>query len=386
MSIILSTGIGKAIFNLAVPEIDFAKYLLYIIWQSFFIAIFQVYQNLLRAQQRSKTYVYTQLAYFLLTTALVMYLVVVLKQGALGQIKANFFSSLFLCIFALFTIIRQYGLKISIPHIKDALLFGLPLVVHLLAAWGVSKIDRIILGNYRDIASVGIYDLGYKIALGISVITSAINFAWSPLFYETANQDKQAKQIFANIFNLYFFGISFIVLAISLFASDIVKLIATPAYFDAYKIIPFIALGYLLQGVYFMRVTPIFYKDKTKVLAILTLISAGINISLNYLFIKSLGMYGSAMALIGSYLFEAVATHIVSQKIYHIKYESRKILSLFGLLLVGLYIATKTNYPNFMISSLFNGLILALFFGFSIAIGIIQTSQLKKTYLLVKRK
>jgi len=57
-------------------------------------------------------------------------------------------------------------------------------------------------------------------------------------------------------------------------------------FYSAYKYVLWIALGYAFQGMYFMVVNYIFYGKKTYILAWVTFTSAGINIVLNYFFIK----------------------------------------------------------------------------------------------------
>lgn len=386
LALFLSSQIGQIIFNLLLPDISFNKYIILVIWQAFFIAIIHLYQNLLRAEQKPKKYVIIQLTQFLLNTSFVIYFIVFLNQGAEGQIKGFLIANFLTAIATIYAFIKRFGIYFSSSYLKKALFFSLPIVVHLLSGWTLSKIDRIILGNLRDSTTVGIYDLGYKIALVIGIVTSAINYAWTPIFYETATNDKNAKQVFSDIFNVYLFSISFLVLAVSLFGSNIVKLIAPINYHSAHQVIPFIALGYLLQGIYFMRVTPIFFKEKTKILAFITPLSGGINILLNYLFIKNFGMLGSAYAFILSFLFQVVLIHYVSQKIYLINYETKKIVLFLTILSIGVISSTFIKTDRLFISIFINSLILAIFAGFGLLIGIIKPSQIKKTYLLIKNK
>lgn len=381
---ILSTQIGKSLFDILIPGINFEKYIVLSIWYSYFLSIIQIFQDLLRSQQKVKSFVILQFGTFLSTTALIMYFVIFRNLGALGQILGIFSSSFLTFIIIILVIIKNHGIHFSIKFIKEGLSFGLPLVIHLLSGWAVSRIDRILIGRFEGSDQVGIYDLGYKIGMSIYLITSAINFAWTPIFYENAKNS--SREIFSKIFNAYFVIISFIVLNISFFSKEIISLISPEQYLQAYKIVPIVSISYFIQGIYYMRVTPIFYKEKTKKLAYSSLFSGVINIILNLILINRIGIYGSAFSLLISQAIQLIVVHLISQKIYKISFEKAKLSVFFVQFILLIFIFSIISFSNQYVEFCLKIIVSLFSFLFSIKIGLIERADLLSIKNMFRKK
>ncbi len=386
-SIILSTIVGEKIFYSITPNVNFSEYIIPVIWYSYFLTIIQLYQELLRAEQKSKLFVFTQLFTFFISTLLIIYLIIYKKLGVSGQILGSFYAYSIIYFFIMLSVIKKYGLILSKKHIFSGISFSLPIVIHLVAGWAISKIDRILLSRQMGVSEVGIYDLGYKIGMSVYLITSAINFAWAPIFYEEANKKHNDKSIFSKIFNIYLILIGIIVLIISAFSIEIIKFISSDQYVGANKIVLVIAMSYFIQGIYFMLVTPLFYKEKTHKLAIISVFSSIINVILNFLLIGKIGLLGSGISLLISQLFLVVFVHLASQKIYKINYEYRKILLFIVLLLIGLFITTKYTNSNNILQTLIKLIVISIIFLSSFYLKLIKKTDVKEIVLIFfKRK
>jgi len=90
----------------------------------------------------------------------------------------------------------------------------------------------------------------------------------------------------------------------------------------AYKYVLWIALGYAFQGMYFMVGLYIFYVKKTYILAWVTFSSAGVNIVLNYFFIKANGAIGAAQATTITFFVQFIMVWILSAKVYEMPWRN----------------------------------------------------------------
>src|SRR3546814_3702829 len=72
---------------------------------------------------------------------------------------------------------------IDISAIRASLIYGLPLVANEVAAVTLGSIDRVMLKHMLgDFASVGIYTIGYSLAINVSLFMSAtLNEAFIPV-------------------------------------------------------------------------------------------------------------------------------------------------------------------------------------------------------------
>jgi O-antigen/teichoic acid export membrane protein len=127
---------------------------------------------------------------------------------------------------------------------------------------------------------------------------------------------------------------------VSVLSPEIVRLLSRrEAYWDAWQVVPFIALSYVLYGLYFQGAVGINLEKKTKVLPFVVGTAAVVNLALNYLLIRPWGMMGAATSTLLSYLLLVILVFRVSQRYYAISYEWGRLFRL-GALAGGLYLAS----------------------------------------------
>jgi O-antigen/teichoic acid export membrane protein len=146
-----------------------------------------------------------------------------------------------------------------------------------------------------------------------------------------------------------------------LLIKDVITIVADPLFFEAYKYVSIILLGYVFNGAVAYVQFGIHLVKKTRYLAYATLLTAGINTIANISLIPVLHAWGAALATLISYIFLLIYTHIISQKFYHVPYEYGRILKM-SLLAVTLFaIGAKINSSSIAISIVVKFLIAFLF-------------------------
>ena len=380
---------GESFFALLIKDVPFNPYILLALWTTFFAILLPFPLVLYQMREKSLIYSFLTILQFIISVSLIIYFVVFLKEGALGSLKGGFFSAIIFFVIACFLLKKDLSFKIKIKKLKASLHFGLPLIPHALAGWILTLMDRIFLNYYTTLAVVGIYSLGYQIGMVMSLIATSINMAWAPFFMSTAKEKgEEAKNIFSQLTTYYMVAILFIGLAMSLFAKDIIFLMATPKYYDSHKIIPIIVGTYVLNGMYYMVANQIFYTKKTKYIPIATFGSALLNILFNYLWIPKYGMMGAAWATLVSFAFMFLFTYIISHKVYPIKYEYSRICKIFIIAGIVYALSIVFSYDNLFCDIGAKSLMLLLYPLGLFVMGVITKSELKVVwqYLHAKSK
>jgi O-antigen/teichoic acid export membrane protein len=113
----------------------------------------------------------------------------------------------------------------------------------------------------------------------------------------------------------------FLALAISVLGEELVTAMADPSFHEAYKVIPLVALSYVLYGCYYQLAAGIYLEGKTKHMAVLMGVAAVLNVALNFALIPHYGIMGSAVATLIAYALLPVGAYVISQRYYHIDYE-----------------------------------------------------------------
>ncbi len=277
--------------------------------------------------------------------------------GLKGVLVANVFSSLVKLLFAFPAIFKNLSFSWSTRLWKDLLKFGLPTVPAVLFAMIVSLGDRFIIKYFFGQETVGIYSAGYKIGMIMALTVTAFRFAWHPFFLSIADQ-KNAKETFARILTLFLIVGSFVFLIVSLLAPPVLtmdfngKAIITPEYADGLRILPYILIAYLFQGVYVNLVVGMYLTKKTYLAPIFTGTGMVINLATNFFLMGVLGFdfVAAGIAALVSYMGQSYLLYRVSQRFYPIPYETAKLLKLASIVAVLFFIPGFSSGSSVWIS------------------------------------
>jgi O-antigen/teichoic acid export membrane protein len=128
----------------------------------------------------------------------------------------------------------------------------------------------------------------------------AWNSSWQPKLYQLINERKTEK---INKVNNSTAVMIFIITSICiLFSKEMVIIMADEKYYAGIDIVPLIMIGNSLIYIYLTYVNFVFYKKKTALISVTTLIALGINIVTNYKLIPLYGIMGAAVATLIAYL------------------------------------------------------------------------------------
>ncbi|WP_186377474.1 lipopolysaccharide biosynthesis protein, partial [Yersinia rochesterensis] len=165
--------------------------------------------------------------------------------------------------------------KFNFIYLKEALIFSLPLIVHVLSNSLLSQADRLIINKIMGTYSAGIYSFAYNLGMCVIVVITAWNSSWQPQLYKLINiRDDEAikKATYASTVLI------FLICALSmLFSKEMVVFLASDKYYDSIPILPLIIIGNSLIHIYLVYVNFIFYKKKTVIISCATLGALGIN-------------------------------------------------------------------------------------------------------------
>ncbi|MBP7464428.1 MAG: oligosaccharide flippase family protein, partial [Bacteroidales bacterium] len=228
---------------------------------------------------------------------------------------------------AMFFLLKGRWLRkgINKEYIKDALKFGVPLIPHVIGAIIITYSDRLFITNMVSIAETGLYSVGYNVGMIVYLVQNSFNQAWVPWFYEKLKGDRHSdKRNIVKFTYLYYLAMGLMVAAVTLGTPWFFATFLGQSYQNAVQFVFWIALGFGFNGMYKMVVNYIFYLKKTYIISIMTVVTAVINILLNYFFIRSMGAIGAAKATAVSFFIEFVVVWIISSRLYKMPWLMQK--------------------------------------------------------------
>jgi len=286
-----------------------------------FFAFLRVFSSVMlvifQASGQVKNYALFSLSQTILDFALSYYLIVFLKEGFIGRIVGVYGALLIYTIISIFIFYKMGYFKktFTLKYTKDILNFGVPLILHSVSGVVLAMSDRYFISYFYDNSKVGLYTAAYQVSAILLLISMSANQAWSPMFMNLMKEKNfgMVNKIIKILFIL------FIVSAVVVyFVKGIIyhyfigeKFQISLEYFSP------LLIGFLFQSLYFLYTNYLFYYKKTKVLAMITFLGAILNLILNYILIKKLGVIGVAYSTAITYLLFFITVVIVSKKIYY---------------------------------------------------------------------
>ena len=289
----------------------------------------------LRMEQKAKRF--AALKIFNITANLILNIGLILGLGmhAEGVFLANLLASGLTFLAMIGMVLRRLTFRLPTGLYREILKFGLPYIPAGLAGIAMQVIDRPIVKALTNDATLGIYQLNYRLGIFMMLIVGMFDYAWRPFFLNHAN-DADAKPLFAKVFTYYLIGAMFVFLAVSLFIEDIVRMkffgnqFFPPVYWQGVQIVPWVLLAYVFTGAYVVFMVGVYLEKKTKYLPFVTGAGALLNVGANLFLIPKIGILGAALSTLLSYIVMAVGMYFASQRFYRVEYEWNKVLKIAG--------------------------------------------------------
>lgn len=282
----------------------------------------------LRAKQWPAKFITVSLSRVALIILLNIYLVSYRDMGVLGIQIAAVISSVVSLMVCLFVLRSELVPRFSSRLVKHVFALSLPLVPVSVAPWILRASDRYFLTHYLDLSSTGLYAAGYKPAqMVLLLLITAFQLGWSPMFMANSEKD-DAKRLCANLLRYYVLAFTLGALAISVFAPEILRMIAKQEFWGAAWITPYISVSFLLFGMHNYTL-PLFIRwNKGGQLTALMLSTGTASLGLSFLLIPTYGLAGAVASNVASYLVLTVASFVVAHRFYPVPYEYGKIIAI----------------------------------------------------------
>jgi len=287
---------------------------------------------LLRAENKPRAFIFFNLLNVILTMALNILLVVKWSLGIEGVLISNLLASIIIFTFSLPIIIKRINLSlVKSKVIKDVIIFGLPFLPAGIFTMVMELSNRYILEWLEGTYAVGLFSAGYKLGIFGLIIVMGFNMGWTPYFLKRIKEEG-AKKEFSYIASLFLGLLGFIVITISIWIPEIMRLkigsnyLIGDSFWSAENVVSIVLIGYFFFGTYVIQLPGVYAKEITTWIPIFRAIGAISNISLNIILIPKYGVLGSAWATAISFVFMSLSVFIKLFIIYYVKYNWKAIL------------------------------------------------------------
>jgi len=286
-----------------------------------------LYLNYLRANLSSKRFVVVS---FIQSVSLLLLSIVCIfmlsENRYLGRLWAQAAIATVFAVFAVKELRSKMRAKWDFAHVRYALVFGIPLIPHMLSYFILASFDRLIINQLKNAAEAGLYSLAYNVGSILMVVVGGLNGAWSPLLFKDLNNGRyDAIQVRSDFYAMF---VVFIAFGLALFSREILMVMASPKFYQARHIVPVIVLSSVFIFLYQLCVNYTFYLKRNIWVSINTLAAGALNIVLNYIYIPRYGYAAAAWTTLASYVLLFILNYVAAY------YFMREKMMRFGLKMI----------------------------------------------------
>ena len=307
------------------------------------------------------------------TVVLNVIFIVAFRWGAYGMLGATAISN-FIC--AVYIFLKRKIYKYIKPKqfdkkiLKEIIKYSVPLIPNMISWWIVSASDRTIISAVIGIAQNGIYSAANKFSGVFTTLYSVFNLTWTESASININSEDR-DEFFSKIldFVIRFFGsLCLGTIAVMPFVFNI---LINEKFAEAYYQIPILILGSVFNILVSFVGSIYVAKKLTKEIAKTSVISAVINIFVNIVLIKSIGLYAASISTVIAYALMFIYRWIDVKK--YVKFNVNKILMFALTIMYGI-----TIFTYYLKNTMISVVVLVIVVVFAIITNLNSVSYLKQ--------
>ena len=258
---------------------------------------------------------------------------------------------------------------------KEMLAYSIPLIPHSLSWTIINLSDRVVISSILGTASNGIYAISNKFPTIINTVYNYFAIAWKESAAKALheeNSERYYNKIYLSLKNIVYSATIGVIAVVPFIFNILIK----GGYKESYLYIPI-----LVFSVYFSNMASFYggifsaYK-RTKIIGTTTLISAVINLVINLIFIKFIGIYAAAISTLVSSIFLYVYRKYKIKKLANFAHSKDLIIS--ALITIVVFISYYSNNTVFQIMALIFAVIYAVLMNKDIIQMVTNKIKIKK--------
>ncbi len=277
--------------------------------------------SLAQARAEATLFAAVSLGQFLLRVTLCIVFVACLDAGLEGILVASTIASGLVAVGLIVREVARCGLGIDRKQLAAMLRFALPFVPGGVGFFLLNSGDRFFLARSVDRAELGIYALGYKLALLVKLFSrQPLYRVWSARMYDAARKP-DAPEVFGQVFTRILGVYVAVGLGLCLAAGEGIELLGGDGYARSVAIVVPVALAYWFLTAADLMESGLYIQRRTDWKLPITAASTVVILVLYALMIPAWGIDGAAWGTVLGFAFMAALTGLVTQRVFPVRYQ-----------------------------------------------------------------
>jgi O-antigen/teichoic acid export membrane protein len=192
----------------------------------------------------------------------------------------------------------------SSPLFRAMLAFGIPMIGYELSSIVLSMGDRYIIQSLLGAEPLGVYSAAYNMCDYIkSMLFGSLVAAAQPMYMRYWEQEGAGTttEFLSRFLRLYVMAAMLVVGGLAAIGAELLGFLASAKYREGAEVIPYVVAAMALESVLVITGAGLYLQKRSKTIMLLVLLTAVMNLGLNYLLIPRLGILGAGASMLISY-------------------------------------------------------------------------------------
>lgn len=308
--------------------------------------------NKKRFEYKYKPMIFVTLLIAILSPAVGLVAVLSVSEKGIAKIMSN--ALVYACIAVVIYIYHLYKghAFFDKKYWVYALKFNLPLIPYYLSQTIFNQSDKIMIQKLVSVDKAGIYSLAYQVSIVINFVINAINSSFVPWLYRKIKIQEFTS--IKKVTNVLFVFIAAILIMVILCGPEMVIILGGNKYKEAIWIIPPVTCSLLFLFLSQLSINVMFYYEDTTSLIKGSVLSAVLNILLNFICIPVFGYIAAGYTTLVAYVVFWLSNLYYMQKTCSIRIEHYSSNCLFDYVFLKKFVVLYTVLCVFLTISYLN--------------------------------
>ncbi|HED66959.1 MAG TPA: hypothetical protein ENJ09_15560 [Planctomycetes bacterium] len=280
----------------------------------------------LQAIRRSGLYTTIQTAKLLFEIALNFVLLGHFDMGVRGFLLSMLAGEALTTVLLCGWMFRDLGVHFRARLLKPLVAYALPLIPVGVCQLAIHSLDRYLLVDLttgdNGWSTTGVYELGYKIGFLVTgVLLGPFIQIFHPWIFDIEDETERADHL-RRVATWAVLAIASVSLGVILFGRQAAMLLGgEEKFWDAWRVIPWIAGGYVFWALYHVAQIPVFIAKRTGRLFVINLTALGVNVIANVTLIPRYGFIGAGIATSLTFLVLSGLGFLTARSVSPVRFE-----------------------------------------------------------------
>lgn len=325
---LLITVIGNAVFVIAAPLLSkiqvFQDNTAWIFYLTISNSLYTILAHFSRGIGKSKLFAASGLIHTVLQLGLNIVFLVFFQWGIKGYLIASVLSNAVtgIIIFLVGRLHKYVFLNLDGKYLKKMLVYAIPLIPNSVFWWIMQSSNRYVITYMLTSADNGLYAVANKIPTLITTISTIFFQAWQISAVEEANSQSKSA-FYTNVFNALSMFVILVASAVMVVLRPVYKILTEATYYAGWTSTPFLLCATVFSCYASFLGTNYVAMKKTKGVFLTTVVGALANLIFNFLLTPVIGIRGTALATLISFIITWGSRAIGTRKFARIQYTAR---------------------------------------------------------------